>query len=231
MLELLSFAMLAILIGIKHGFDADHVAAIADMVGAEQKREKQVQLGVMYAIGHGSVVLLIGILAIYVGTQFSEGTIEVMEMLVGASLLLLGAFILYSIFQQRNSYEYKSRIRIVVEGVLKMFNKNKMEDKKLSPIGVGVLGAFVIGTIHGIGVETPTQVTIITSAVGLDNLSAALVQLFLFVVGLLFSTIVITLLASWGFMKAQLKKKIYVVLGSVTGIYSMVLGIWIILGL
>ncbi|WP_102776555.1 hypothetical protein [Alteribacillus bidgolensis] len=57
-MEFISFAMLAGFIGMKHGIDGDHVAAIADMVGAEKKRQKQVSLGLMYAIGHGFIVVI-----------------------------------------------------------------------------------------------------------------------------------------------------------------------------
>lgn len=35
--KLFTFALLAILLGMKHGVDGDHVAAIADMVGSEEK--------------------------------------------------------------------------------------------------------------------------------------------------------------------------------------------------
>jgi high-affinity nickel permease len=231
MFELVSFAMLAILIGVRHGFDADHIAAIADMVGAENKRRKQVQLGVMYAVGHGTIVLVIGILAIMIGAQFSEGTLFFMESLVGGTLIVLGGVIIYSILRQKSNYEYKSRFSIMYESIAKLVTKKGDKGRKISPITMGVLGAFLIGSIHGIGAETPTQVTIITSAVGLDNVSAAFIQLLLFVLGLLVSTILITFLASWGFMKAQMKKKVYLVLGSVTGVYSIALGSSIIYGL
>jgi hypothetical protein len=85
--------------------------------------------------------------------------------------------------------------------------------------------------IHGLGVETPTQVLVITNAVGLDNLTAATMQLLLFVVGLLLSTILITLFASWGFMKARFKKTLFFFLGAVTGLYSVGLGFMIIYGM
>jgi len=229
MFEVVSFAMLALGIGIRHGFDTDHIAAIADMVGAENQRVKQVRLGVMYALGHGSIVFVIGLLALYLGTHFSEETVMLMESLVGISLVILGGLIIYSVFKQKSEYEYKSRFQIIYETVARFFNKDH-QVKKLSSTSIGIIGALIIGVIHGIGVESPTQIAIITSSVGLDNYSASMIQLVLFVIGLLISTIFITFAASWGFMKAQLKRKIYIFLGSVTGVYSVVLGCQIILG-
>ncbi|SDH46588.1 high-affinity nickel-transport protein [Alteribacillus bidgolensis] len=74
--------------------------------------------------------------------------------------------------------------------------------------------------------ESPTQLAIITNAAGVHNMTAALLQLTLFVIGLLISTILITILLSWGFLKASIKKKVYIIFGSVTGIYSISLGAW-----
>lgn len=224
--ELFSFTLFAVLLGFRHGIDSDHVAAIADMVGAESQRNKQLRMGILYALGHGSIVLTMGLIALFLGSRLPEGVLASMEFLVGLSLLVLGAFILYSIFSQRNNYKYESRVEIVSKWIHRALNK---EGKlNLSVSKVGFIGAFVIGIVHGIGAETPTQVMLITSSVGLDNVIAATMQLVLFTIGVLFASIAITYAASWGFMKARFRKKIYFILGSVTGIYSVWLGITII---
>jgi high-affinity nickel permease len=229
-MEIVTFSFLAILFGVRHGMDADHIAAIADMVGTENQRKRQVKLGVMYAAGHGLIVFIIGVVAIYLGTQLPHGVLVFLEILVGASLILLGGFILFTILQTKSNYEYKSRLMLVYEFLMKVTRRNHTDDHKLSPLSVGIIGALIIGVIHGLGVETPTQVVVITNAVGLNNLTAAMMQLLLFVVGLLLSTILITFLASWGFMKARYKRTLYFLLGGVTGIYSLGLGIVIIYG-
>jgi high-affinity nickel permease len=222
--ELVTFAFLAILIGVRHGLDSDHVAAIADMVGSEGKRNRQLSLGIMYAVGHGAIVLIIGLLTLFIGTRLPEGAQLSLEVLVSITLLILGGFILYSIFRNRHDYEFKSRMTIVYEWLSKMGRKFGMNEMKASPISLGIIGAFLIGIIHGIGVESPTQVAAITSAVGFNDVSAATTQLILFVIGLLISTICITFAISWGFMKSRVRRKLFLILGSITGIYSIGLG-------
>jgi high-affinity nickel permease len=224
-LELISFALLAILIGMRHGMDSDHVAAIADMVGSESGKKRQVSLGVMYAFGHGFIVLCIGLMTLFIGAKLPQGAQNMIEICVSLTLLLLGGIVLYSVFQQNKEYEFKSRLKIVYEFVLKFVKRSGKHGADLSPVGLGIISAFIIGIIHGIGVESPTQIAILTNAVGLDNTTAAALQLILFVVGLLASTIFITFLLSWGFTKARFKKQLYMILGSVTGIYSVGLGI------
>lgn len=224
-MELMTFAFLSILIGIRHGLDSDHVAAIADMIGSEGQRNKQLTLGVMYAVGHGAIVLVIGLITLFIGTRLPEEAQLSLEVLVSITLLILGGVILYSIFKNKHEYEFKSRLTIVFEFLSRITEKLGFSEVKASPISLGLIGAFLIGIIHGIGVESPTQVAAITSAVGFNNLSAATAQLVLFVTGLLLSTICITFVISWGFLKSKLRRKLFLILGSVTGIYSIGLGV------
>jgi high-affinity nickel permease len=228
LLEILSFTAFALLIGFRHGMDSDHVAAIADMVGAEKQRVRQIKMGVMYALGHGAIVLVIGLLAVFLGSRLPESFLSAMEVLVGVSLLVLGLFIFYSIFKQRESYEYQSRLEIVYTLIARMLKKDQ---SKLNLQKIGIVGAFMIGVLHGIGAETPTQVMLISSSVGMNSLLFASLQIILFTLGLLVATVLVTYVASWGFMKAGLKRKAYVLLGTLTGGYSVVLGISIIQGL
>lgn len=229
-MEFIMFAFLAIFIGMRHGMDGDHVAAIADMVGSEQRKKRQLTLGVMYALGHGMIVMVIGVLFIYIGLQLPDTTKQILEMLVSFTLIVLGMFIIWTIVQQKKNYEYKSRVRIVIEFFTSMANKLKSgtTHTHLSPTKLGAIGALIIGILHGIGVESPTQIAIISNAMGLDNITVALLQLTLFVVGLLIATIGITFCLSWGFMKARVKDRLFLLLGSVTGVYSLGLGIFML---
>jgi high-affinity nickel permease len=226
-MEFFSFSLLAVLIGARHGIDADHVAAIADMVGTENRKKQQVKLGLMYALGHGFIVLIMGMVAIFFGTQLAGPVLTIIETAVGVSLILLGGGILYSILQKKNNYQYKSRLSLVWETILKMMKKNNPQDQ-LSPLRLGAFGAIIVGIVHGIGVETPTQIMIIAGAVGLNDVVASTLQLLLFIFGLLISTTMITICVSWGFMKSKNRQKVFVALGSLTGIYSVWLGFSII---
>jgi high-affinity nickel-transport protein len=229
-MELITFAFLAILIGMRHGMDGDHVAAIADMVGSEKQKRKQVSLGIMYAFGHGVIVLIIGLITIFIGMKLPNTSRLLMEVLVSLTLIILGGFILYSIVSQKKEYEYKSRLKIVYEWITALSVKWKLGGgkKSLSALQLGIVSAFIIGIIHGIGVESPTQIAVLTNATGMNNMTAATFQLILFVLGLLISTVCITFCLSWGFLKARLKRKLYFLLGSITGLYSLGLGVFML---
>lgn len=179
----------------------------------------------MYAFGHGIIVFIVGLITIFIGIKLPAFVQNFLEFCVSLTLLVLGAIILRSLFQNRKDYQLKSRLKIVSEFILKRVKNTRKEGATHSPMVFGTIGAFIVGMIHGIGVESPSQIAIITNVAGLDNITAATIQLILFVLGLLVSTVLITFLLSWGFIKAKFKERLYIILGSATGIFSIVLGL------
>ncbi len=90
--------------------------------------------------------------------------------------------------------------------------------------------AFVVGMVHGVGAETPTQVVIFLAAVGVGGKAAGVAVLVTFLLGLLTSNTMITLGSSYGFLRASQNWKIYVTVAALTGIFSLVIGTLFILG-
>ncbi|MGD8189574.1 High-affinity nickel-transporter [Brevibacillus ginsengisoli] len=226
-IDVLSVTIYAVLMGFRHGMDSDHIAAIVDMVGAEQQRKKQLRMGITYALGHGSIVMVIGLLAIFFGSHLPESVLVVLERLVGISLVVLGGFMLFTLIRQRKDYQHQSRFEMGYRLISRMFTKSEMKPNLQK---WGVIGAFCIGILHGIGAETPTQVMLISSSVGLNNFGTACMQLMFFTVGLLVATFMVTYVASWGFINLKARQWAYLLLGCITGAYSVVLGITIIQG-
>ncbi len=55
-LALLSAAVL----GFRHGFDYDHIAAISDITSVQTSRWRGMRLGLLYALGHAAMVVALG---------------------------------------------------------------------------------------------------------------------------------------------------------------------------
>jgi high-affinity nickel permease len=226
-MEMTVFAAGFLLMGFRHGLDSDHVAAIADMVGAQTARGpgRNLRLGLMYALGHGMVVLVAGLLAVYLGARLPESALKVLEMLVGATLVALGAGVIASMVRNRHSGRYVSRAALV-GGWLRGLTGRRSEPKLQ---GLGAAGAFVVGVIHGIGAETPTQLALISTVAGIGSMTMAGAQILLFTAGLLAATTFVAFAASVGFVKAALNRRLCLALGCLTGAYSMGLGAAILL--
>jgi cytochrome c biogenesis protein CcdA len=105
----------ALVLGIRHGIDWDHIAAIADItstttnvesadaaVGARRARfgaleARAVWLASLYALGHATVVAALGALALYFEALLPEWIDPIMERVVGLTLVALGLWVFYSL--------------------------------------------------------------------------------------------------------------------------------------
>jgi hypothetical protein len=90
--------------------------------------------------------------------------------------------------------------------------------------------AFMVGMIHGVGAETPTQVVIFLTVAGAGGRLAGVALLVTFLIGLLASNTLITLGSAHGFIRASKNWTLYVVVAVLTGAFSLVIGVLFVLG-
>jgi hypothetical protein len=109
----------AFLFGLRHGIDWDHIAAIADITGSQAERRSALILGTLYVLGHAAVVLVLGILAIVAGDLLPPGIDEVLGRVVGVTLLVLGVYVLVSLFRHGRDFRLRSRWMLLFAGVRK----------------------------------------------------------------------------------------------------------------
>ena len=50
-------------LGLRHGIDWDHIAAISDLTGSSETRRQGWWLSLWYALGHAAAVFVLGIFA------------------------------------------------------------------------------------------------------------------------------------------------------------------------
>lgn len=90
--------------------------------------------------------------------------------------------------------------------------------------------AFLVGMLHGIGAETPTQILIFAAAAGAGGKAAGISVLVAFLVGLMTSNSIITVGSAYGFLRASKNFALYATVAVITGIFSLVLGVLFVLG-
>ncbi|OUR99112.1 hypothetical protein A9Q81_11050 [Gammaproteobacteria bacterium 42_54_T18] len=103
MFELLSFPLLAtgLGLGLLHAFDADHIMAVSALASDDKKTKAITRYASMWAVGHGSVLLLMGCVAILFGLAFPKALSLWAEFFVGLMLIALGFYSLWSLHKQR----------------------------------------------------------------------------------------------------------------------------------
>lgn len=220
-------------LGLRHGVDWDHIAAITDVTGTQPERIKAMRLGALYALGHATVVVLLGLAALWAGSTLPASMDAVMEVFVGITLLALGLWLTYSLVRDGADFQLRSRWMLVFAGVRRLGNwldtritgrahHHPHNEETRDAYGSGT--AYGIGAIHGVGAETGSQVLLLAAAAGATSNFSGSLLLFAFVVGLLVSNAAITVGAVLGFSGSRTHRVAYVTLGAVTALFSLVLG-------
>jgi len=90
-----------LVLGVRHAFDRDHVAAVTHFVSLEPDPVKSAWFGLRWAVGHAGAVLLLGSGILLLGLKFDPSFERYAELLVGISLLVLAIWRLVLLVQER----------------------------------------------------------------------------------------------------------------------------------
>jgi hypothetical protein len=202
-------------------------------------QRRPVILGTLYALGHALVVAVLGGAALLIGTRLPEWVDPLMGRVVGITLLLLGVWVFVSLYHYaRHGTEFRLRSRwmLLFDGVrygwrrlqARLHGHEHFEPLEMSSYGPRT--AFGVGMIHGIGAETGTQVLIIAAIGGASGAGLGIPMMLAFIGGLLITNTAIVVLSASGFVASQTRRQIYLAVGLLAGLFSLVVGAAFLLG-
>lgn len=198
-----------------------------------------IALASLYALGHAAVVVVLGIIALTVGAILPDWVDPILEKVVGATLVLLGAWVIYSVVQYvrgKGEFRMRSRWMLVFDlarnawGALQARIHGHEHRPSAHATQYGARTAFGVGMIHGIGAETGSQALLLAGIAGVTG-TTGIVILLAFVLGLLLANTLVAVVSASGFIGAQRMRTLYVIVGAVAGVASLVIGVFFILGL
>ncbi|HXI46550.1 MAG TPA: hypothetical protein VNH13_09630 [Candidatus Acidoferrales bacterium] len=216
------------------GHPADHKPPVA----LEQRRA--LLLGSLYALGHATVVSVLGLLALSFGAVLPAWVDPIMSRVVGITLLLLGVWVFISLYQYARHglpFRLRSRWMLVFDGIRyawRRFQARLHGHEHVDPIEMSSYGprtAFGVGMIHGIGAETGTQVLLIAAIGGASASGIGVPMLIAFVVGLLISNSIVVVITTTGFIASRARERLYLGIGLVAGTFSLVVGAIFLIGI
>jgi hypothetical protein len=295
--------------GFRHGIDWDHLAAIGDITGSQTSRRRSLRLATCYALGHAMVVLGLGLAAVLLSRRLPHGVDDVMERFVGASLVVLGVWVLVGLARRGRDFRLRSRwmllfalgrscirrrrrpargdVVVVVHehahdpGATHHHHEGEHVEAELvrageaaarasvdafpsdaspsndaehddgrtpsvaphrhvhrhvarmpaDPFGdYGTGTSFLVGMLHGVGAETPTQVLVFLTAAGVGGAGAGIVVLLAFIAGLLTSNSVVAVAGALGFASAARNFRAYAAVSIVTAVCSLAIGVLFVTG-
>lgn len=288
----------SVALGMRHGVDWDHIAAIADLTGAAHSRRRGFILSFLYAAGHALVVFVLGILAIATGTVIPDGVDTWMSRVVGVTLIALGAWIIVEIIRKGRDFRLRSRWILIVSGTfagLRRVRHGRTERRvtvdhshphphdteghqsthahdhahisrgaeAAQPVGVTGAAASVvprsrrhthphrhdlllpttasggyggsaaagIGMLHGVGVESPTQIALFVASTSVAGTGFGVMLLVGWVAGLIVANSMLAVLAGFGLLHAERNFAIYATIAVTVAVLSVAMGALFVIGI
>ncbi len=290
-------------LGLRHGIDWDHIAAIADLSSSAQSRRRGFFLSMTYAIGHGVVVFLLGTLAIAFGMAIPESLDEWMGRIVGITLIMLGGWILLELVRKGRNFRLRSRWMLVINGTFAGLRRVRrgLSGRQITiehdhdhehdlaeishdappahdhshadvaaeqipalasaagwrgigerlraqtqhshshghalalpdqpDVAYGHRTASGIGMLHGVGIESPTQIAIFVASSSVAGVGFGLALLGTWVLGLIIANAGLAVVAGAGILNAERSFPIYAALAAIVSILSIALGTLYLFGL
>lgn len=226
----------AAILGFRHGFDYDHIAAITDIVSVQSSKREAMKLGMVYALGHALTVAALGSMVIVLGIHLPMDIDRWAERLVGLTLLLLGIYVLGTLVFRPVDTMPKSRYMLLHQGYhrARLLFKPHAHDTPVAayapPANYDGRSVFVIGIVHGLGAETASQLMIFLLAANLGGAALGILGLGLFLVGLLTMNALMTASATGLFGISRHRPTVMRVVSALTGIYSVAMGVLFLAG-
>lgn len=115
-------------------------------------------------------------------------------------------------------------------------NRHRHRHRHIAPmpddpfVNYGKATSFVVGMIHGIGAETPSQLLIFITAAGAGSKSIGVLLLLCFLAGLLSSNSLIAIAGTFGFLGAAKRFRLYAAVSLLTAVFSLGIGTLFLLG-
>jgi len=230
-----------LVLGLKHGFDYDHLAAISDITAVQKNWRSVLRLGMTYALGHALTVVALGVAVLQLHLGLPEGLDHWTERLIGLTLIVLGIGVVAGILRKdahghRHS-RIESRLAIAINGLLwmawrvrRIWNPGAPKPERFQWLYNGK-SVFVIGILHGVGAETPSQLALFFLTANLGGTSRGMLGLASFAVGLVAMNALMTASLGGAFKAGGHHSRFYHAIAWTGAVYSCVIGLIFLFGI
>ncbi len=228
-----------LLLGLRHGFDYDHLAAISDITAVQRTLKDGLRLGLTYALGHAFMVAVLGVAVLELHVGLPEGLDHLTERLIGLTLIFLGAAVIAGIVRRKEHGHHariESRLAAGINAarwaawrVRRTWNSQAERPPRFQWIYSGK-SVFLIGVLHGVGAETPSQLGLFFLAKSLGGTSRGLLGLGAFAVGLVVMNGIMTACMGGAFRASNGHARLYHWIAWTGAAYSCVIGLVFLFG-
>jgi len=102
-----SLLALGLLLGLRHALEADHVSTVATLASRSGSARQTVGVAAAWGVGHAAALVLLGTALIGLGASLPERVSRLLELAVGAILVVLGVGVLRRL-RERRAFELQT---------------------------------------------------------------------------------------------------------------------------
>ncbi len=218
-----SLWIFAILLGIKHSFDADHLVAVSGFLTNSPNSKSTMLLSISWALGHMLTASILTIILFSFKETILKDLLANMELLVPFMLIVIALFTIAWEFELFHFHRHKHTQEFTDES--KEHSHLHIHLPKLSDHGA-MIG---IGFIHGIA-SNDELLLLFTLTLGITDLGGILIGVFLFTIGVIVGMVAYGFLINfpgqrWGHKRVT--RSVNLTIALLTLAYAF----WLILGL
>jgi cytochrome c biogenesis protein CcdA len=220
----------ALLLGLRHATDPDHLTAVSTLVMSEEPggARRAAKLGASWGMGHALTLFLLGVPVVVFGTHLPEWLQSGFELAVGVVIVALATRLLlrwrrgYFHVHEHSHGDVRHAHPHVHETEPADPHPHAHEHSHARELGRSPLAAFGIGLLHGAGGSAGAAVLVVAATPGTGAATAALTVLAL---GTAVSMTAVTWLFGAALARGPLPRKFELV-APVLGTLSLAFGLW-----
>lgn len=224
----LTVSLVAILLGLRHATDPDHLTAVIALMAGGDRRDGARQagrIGLAWGSGHASTLLLLGLPIVLFDRYLPEEVQRAGEVLVGLMIIALAVRLLVRLRRSR-VHAHAHRHDGVEHSHLHVHEAVEHHGHPHpAPVTRSCREAYGVGFVHGIGGSAGVGILLLAAIPSVLEGVAALV---LFAAFAAVSMAIAT--TGLGFALSARRVAVEVRLAPVLGVLSLLFGVWYVLG-
>lgn len=226
----------AVLLGLRHATDPDHLTAVSTLVLSDERRggRRAAALGLAWGLGHATTLLVLGLPIVLFRRFLPEPLQRAAEVAIGLIIVVLAARLL--VRWRRGYYHVHVHSHGATRHVHPHVHEHAAEEPHPAPrahahahpdhLGRTPLAAFGIGLVHGAGGSAGAGLLLVGSTPGRV---AALAALVVFALGTAASMALISTAFGHALARGPLLRRLTAAIPAL-GTLSLLFGVWYALG-
>ena len=189
MIELISFMLLALVLGFKHSYDSDHLIAVSNILHRVESVKSSMKVGFSWAIGHMMTATVITVILYTFKETVLNDVLPHFEKIAGIMLIILGILSFRDFF----TFHFHKHSH----GGMAHSHPHLNEKNHESHVHRHMFG---IGIIHGLA-SNDELLLLFTASFAVTSLGGLLLGIGIFSIGVVLGMIVFTCIFSYPLVK------------------------------